>query len=59
VPVAADPQQLDVDAARVAERRLVGLAGRQQVVGMDVGPADGAGREVDVRLQLPGDERPV
>ena len=51
VPVGADPEDLQIDAARVADRGLVRRACGGDVGGQAIGALDGAGSEVD-----PGDE---
>ena len=59
VPVAADAEQLQVDPAGVADRRLVGGAGAGKVGRPTVRPVHPPRIEVDAAGELPLDHRPV
>ena len=56
VAVGADAEQLQVDAARRGDVRLVRVAGREQVGRVDVGAAHRVGGEVDLAGQLALDD---
>ncbi len=59
VPVGADPEDLQVDAARFADRVLVRRAGGRDVGGQAVGALDGAGSEVDPGHEHLVDDGPI
>jgi hypothetical protein len=59
VPVAADPQQLEVDAPGGGDRAFVCGAGSRDVVGLTVGSVQVVRREVDQGGELPLDDLAV
>jgi hypothetical protein len=59
VPVGADAEQLQVDAAEVGQQRVVSRAGRRQVGGPDVRPEQAGRWQIDVVGQLTVDHGAV